>query len=84
MNTREVVKLLGGAAELARALDLPGDDQGAKQVRAWIYRDSIPAEWFAAIARVAAKRGQAVTVESLAVMAENRRCRRLAQTGAAA
>jgi hypothetical protein len=61
-----------GVAELAADLGLP-----TKNVRRWVDNDSIPAEWFAAVARAADVRGHAdITVEKLAMLAEERRLRR--------
>lgn len=58
-----------GIAELALALGLP-----TKNVRRWVDLDSIPADWFAAIERAAAKAGREyVTVAHLADLAEQRR-----------
>ena len=57
-----------GAAELAADLGLP-----TKNVRRWVDLDSIPAEWFAPIARAAVGRSfREVTVEMLAARAEGR------------
>jgi len=54
--------------ELASDLGLPG-----KNVKRWVDFDSIPAEWFAPVARAAANRGFThVTVELLAARAEAR------------
>lgn len=56
-------------SELAKDLGIP-----AKNVRRWVDFDSIPAEWFAAIARAAEKRGfHEITLEALAEIAERRR-----------
>lgn len=58
-----------GVAELAKDLGLP-----AKNVRRWLDFDSIPAEWFAAVARAAVCRGyHQITVDALAQGAEARR-----------
>lgn len=77
MNVREIIEKLGGAAIVAREMGLPGGDVGAKQIRAWCFRDSIPAEWFAALSRTAEGLGNSeITVEFLAQMAEERRQRR--------
>lgn len=55
--------------ELAKDLGIP-----AKNVRRWVDFDSIPADWFAAIARAAELRGfHDITVEALADVAEARR-----------
>lgn len=81
MNVKDVIKALGGATVLARALGLPDQEVGAKLVRAWGLRDSVPAEWFAAVARVALLRGHPeITVEALAQLAERRRLSRTAST----
>lgn len=58
-----------GEADLAKDLGLP-----TKNVRRWVDNGSIPAEWFAAIARAAAHRGDAdITADRLAKVAEDRR-----------
>ena len=58
-----------GPAELATDLGLP-----TKNVRRWIDNDSIPAEWFAAIARCAAdKKLKGIDERTLAALAEARR-----------
>jgi len=57
-----------GLSELARALGLP-----TKNVSRWVDLDSIPAEWFAPVARAAAARGfHDISVELLAARAEAR------------
>ncbi len=64
-----------GVAVLAADLGLP-----TKNVRRWVDLDSIPAEWFAAIARAAAKRGlEGINLEQLAALAEGRRIARRAR-----
>lgn len=64
-----------GIPELARDLGLP-----TKNVRRWVDFDSIPAEWFTAVARAADLRGRhEITVSKLAEIAE---ARRLAKTEA--
>lgn len=56
-------------ARLGADLDLK-----SKNVRQWWERDSIPADWFAAVARAAEARGfSEITVEALANTAERRR-----------
>lgn len=63
-----------GEAKLACALGIP-----LKNVRRWIDLDSIPAEWFAPIARAALALGQPdISVEFLADQAEARRLHRSA------
>jgi hypothetical protein len=58
-----------GIAEMAAALGLP-----TKNVRRWVDLDSIPADWFAAIARIAGKHGRGhITEAHLAAIAERRR-----------
>lgn len=63
---------LWGVERLAEALTLP-----RKNVRRWIDHDSIPAEWFAAVARAAALENdpsiRQISVEFLASRAEERR-----------
>lgn len=64
-----------GVPQLAKDLGLP-----AKNVRRWLDFNSIPAEWFAAVARAAACRGyHDITVEALAEGAEARRLDRAAE-----
>jgi hypothetical protein len=59
-------------AGLAKDLGIP-----PKNVRRWLDFDSIPAEWFSAIARAAESRGyHDITVEMLAGVAEARRLER--------
>lgn len=54
---------------MAADLGLP-----VKNVRSWNHSDSIPAEWFAALARAAPGRGMPeITAEHLADLAERRR-----------
>lgn len=58
-----------GIAEMASDLGLP-----TKNVRRWVDLDSIPADWFAAIARKARARGfPQITEKHLAAVAEQRR-----------
>lgn len=58
-----------GVAEMAADLGLP-----TKNVRRWVDLDSIPADWFAAIARSARSRGdREITEKHLAALAEQRR-----------
>lgn len=71
MIFRELIERWG-IVELATDLDLP-----AKNIRRWVDSDSIPAEWFAAVARAAERRGFAeITAETLVDMAERRRLER--------
>jgi len=61
-----------GIPDLATAVGLP-----TKNVRRWVDLDSIPAEWFAAVARAAKRRGfRDITVDHLARVAERRRLAR--------
>lgn len=69
-----------GVAEMAADLGLP-----SKNVRSWRHSDSIPAEWFGAIERAAAKRGLSdVTGAMLIGIAERRRVDRAPQESGAA
>lgn len=71
---------LWGAEDAARNLS---SDVGLppKNVRRWVDFDSIPADWFTAVAKAAQRRGfKDVTVERLAQIAEDRR---LARSGSA-
>lgn len=66
---RPVIKRWPTAVELAA-------DIGTTEfsVRQWLRSDSIPAAWFAPVARAAARRDfEDITVESLAALAERRR-----------
>jgi hypothetical protein len=66
-----------GVAEMASALGLP-----TKNVRRWVDLDSIPADWFAAIARAARKSGRRhITAAHLAELAERRRLARASADG---
>lgn len=63
-----------GLVQLAADLGLP-----TKNVRRWADLDSIPADWFSAIARAAAAAGfEGVTEASLSAVAERRRMTRRA------
>ena len=66
MTVTEIIKQLGGAAALARKLGLPPNGVGALRVRAWGYRNSIPAEHWSSIAALARAEDLAVTLELLA------------------
>jgi len=66
MRISEIIRSLGGAAEVARRLDLPARDVGAKRVRAWALRDSIPAEYWEALAAYSKERELGVSLEVLA------------------
>lgn len=69
-----IIELWNG--NLAGDLGLPG-----KNVKRWVDFDSIPAEWFAPVARAAAARGfTQVTVELLAARAEARAVERRHKT----
>jgi hypothetical protein len=71
MDVRNVVQRLGGAASLARAIGFERSETGAKLVRAWVMRNSIPAKYFASIARVAEQQNLLdITVAQLADCAE--------------
>lgn len=63
-----------GIAAMAADLGLP-----TKNVRRWVDLDSIPADWFAPIARVAAAAGrEGITEAHLSALAERRRLSRTA------
>jgi hypothetical protein len=67
-----------GLAQLAADLGLP-----TKNVRRWVDNDSIPAEWFAAVARASRRAGRPRTTEQqLAAIAERRRLARTEQVAA--
>lgn len=67
-----------GIGTLAADLMLP-----SKNVRRWVDLDSIPAEWFAAVARAAKRRGyHGVTIRALAEIAEARRLSRAEKVAA--
>jgi len=66
MQIAEIITRLGGAAAVARQLGLPSKDVGAKRVRAWALRGSIPGEYWAAIAAYSKEAEKGVTLEVLA------------------
>ncbi|MGX8273240.1 carph-isopro domain-containing protein [Brevundimonas diminuta] len=66
MTPTAIIARLGGAAALARALRLPPNDVGAKRVRAWALRNSIPSEYWVGIAAHSKEQGLGVTLEVLA------------------
>ena len=66
MTVSEIIEKLGGAPAIVRALGLPDGDVGAKRVRAWRTRGSIPAEYWAAIASYSRASSLDVTLEALA------------------
>lgn len=66
MTSASIIKRLGGATSLARSLDLPANDVGAKRVRAWALQGSIPGKYWASIAAISKEAGLGVTLEVLA------------------
>lgn len=66
MTPSAIIARLGGAAVLARALRFPANDVGAKRVRAWSLRNSIPSEYWAGIAAHSKEQGLGITLEVLA------------------
>lgn len=66
MTVAKLITRMGGAAALAKALGLPGNDIGPKRVRAWALRGSIPAEYWAQLAAYSKERELGVTLEVLA------------------
>ncbi len=67
-----------GIGTLAADLMLP-----SKNVRRWVDMNSIPADWFAAVARAAKRRGyHGITVRALAEIAEARRLNRAERAAA--
>ena len=64
-----------GVTELASDLGLP-----TKNVRRWVDLDTIPSEWFAAVARASRRRGRpSITLTELAAMAEGKRLAKAAR-----
>ena len=73
MDVPAIIRKLGGPAAVARELGLPGNGVGARTVRAWSFRRSIPGDRFSALARVAARLGHPeINESSLARAAEER------------
>lgn len=72
MKISEIIRALGGAAEIAKRLRFPAGDVGAKRVRAWSMRGSIPAEYWEALAAYSKEDGLGVTLEVLAASHANR------------
>lgn len=66
MTPSQIISELGGAAVLAAALGFPGNDVGAKRVRAWDLRKRIPAEYWVAIAAYASRAEIGVSLDDLA------------------
>lgn len=66
MTPSQIIAALGGAAVLAAALGFPGNDVGAKRVRAWDLRKRIPSEYWVAISAYASRAEIAVTLDDLA------------------
>lgn len=66
MTVSEIITALGGAAVLARRLGFPPGDVGPKRVRAWALRQSIPGEYWAALAAYSKEAECGVTLEVLA------------------
>jgi hypothetical protein len=69
----EVLKLWPSLSELRRDLVAQGGTISPMGVVRWHQRDSIPAEWWFALEKAAARRGYPVTVSLLARIAEERR-----------
>ena len=66
MTASEIIKRLGGAARLSRALELPAGETGAVRVRAWAIRQAIPGGYWGRIAAYSKENGFDVTLEDLA------------------
>jgi hypothetical protein len=66
MTVAEIIIRLGGAPAIAQSLGLPAGDVGAKRVRAWASRRSIPAEYWAGIAAFSKEGRKGITLEVLA------------------
>lgn len=75
MEVDGVIKAFGGAAKLARKLDLPQEgDRGGKLIRAWLVRGCIPPGWYRALSDLALREGvTGITTDALAEIAERRR-----------
>ena len=72
MRISEIILSLGGAAVVARHIGLPAGDVGPKRVRAWALRNSIPAEYWAALTAYSERSGKGVTLEVLATAHDTR------------
>lgn len=66
MDITEIINSLGGSTALAAALGFPAEDVGAKRIRAWGLRSSIPAEYWLSIVSYSKEREASVTLEMLA------------------
>lgn len=66
MDVIEIIKRLGGSADLAVSLNFPTDDVGAKRIRAWGARSSIPVEYWLDIVSHSDAVGAGVTLDVLA------------------
>lgn len=66
MTVAEIIRRLGGATVLAERLGFPGADVGAKRIRAWALRNSIPGEYWASVSAYSKEAGKGVTLEVLA------------------
>jgi len=73
MTVAKLIAHMGGAAVLAKALVLPDNDVGAKRVRAWASRGSIPAGYWEALTAYSKTERLGVSLEVLAAAHAARR-----------
>lgn len=66
MQIVEIIRALGGAPAVSRGLGFPPGDVGAKRVRAWATRNSIPSEYWSALSAYSDASGLGITLEVLA------------------
>jgi len=66
MTASEIIKRLGGASRLSKALRFPEGETGAVRIRAWAQRETIPGQYWAAIAAYSKEADLGVTLEALA------------------
>ena len=68
MNVSGIVMRLGGPAALATKLGLPGNDRGAKRIRAWARRGSIPSRYWLALIGQAELDGVPLSLDLIAAI----------------
>lgn len=71
MTVSQIIEKLGGPKAIVTALSLPAAGVGTLRVRAWRHRKSIPAEYWAAIAKFSKDEGRGVSLEDLAAAHSN-------------
>lgn len=67
MQIADIIRALGGAPAVSKGLGFPPGDVGAKRVRAWATRNSIPGEYWSALSAYSNENGLGITLEVLAV-----------------